>query len=284
MLSRRGATVVELLVALTLASIVLGSASSSLLRQQQTHSRIADVRGADGQLHGATAILAGQLALLEPGDLALGMATDTSLQFRAPVAHGIACGAAPGLAIALPPVAGAQWTEDEIAGVRPGDSLWWYADSSWRSAQVSDVATVAVRCTAPVAASGNGEQLTLGPLDTIPPGAPLRITRQIRYTIYRSGNGTWQLGLREWNPQSRSFSAPQPVAGPLLLLAGARKTGFRYHDQSGIEVLPIAGPIDVRRVARIRVMASSRVTIRTFTDDSIRTDSVDVALRAPHAP
>lgn len=284
MLTRRGATLVELLVGLTLAGIVLGSATSTLLRQQRSHTRIADVRAADGQLHAVTAILAGQLAHLEPGDLAAGMASDTSLQFRSPVAHGVACIAPPGRAIALPHVPNAPWPDDPLLGVRPGDSLWWFADSSWRSAAIADVATMVVTCSAPVPASGMSVHLTIGDLDTVPAGAPLRVTRQARYTIYRASNGTFQLGLREWNPNAQNFSAPQPVAGPLLRLAGARRTGFRYHDRAGNEAVPVAGAIDVRQVARIRVTASTRVMTRSSADDSVRTDSVDVALRAPPGP
>lgn len=284
MLTRRGATLVELLVGLALAGLVLGSATTTLLRQQQSHARIADVRGADGQLHAVTAILAGQLAHLEPSDLAVGMATDTSLQFRAPVAHGVACTAPPGRAIALPSRPNTPWTDDPLLDARAGDSLWWFADSSWRSAAIADVATMIVSCSAPMPASGMSVLLTVGTMDTVPAGAPLRVTRQTRYTIYRAGNGTFQLGLREWNPNAQSFSAPQPVAGPLLRMAGARRTGFRYHDRAGSEVVPLAGPIDVRQVARIRVTASARVMSRGAADDSVRTDSVDVALRAPSGP
>ncbi len=286
MLTRRGATVVELLVGLTLAGIVLGSATSTLLRQQRSHARIADVRAADGQLHAVTAILAGQLAHLEPADLAVGMATDTSLQFRSPVTHGVACNAPPGSAIALPSVPNAPWPDEPLSGVRQGDSLWWFADSSWRSAAIADVATLIAICSAPIPASGMSVHFAIGAFDTVPAGAPLRVTRQTRYTIYRASNGTFQLGLREWNSNAQNFSAPQPVAGPLLRLAGARRTGFRYHDRAGAELMPSGGPIDVRQIARIRVTATSRVMVRSAADDSIRTDSVDVALRAPpgHKP
>jgi hypothetical protein len=51
----------------------------------------------------------------------------------------------------------------------------------------------------------------------VAPGAPLRVTTRLRYSLYKGGDGSWQLGLR------RCGAAPtapceivQPLAGPLL--------------------------------------------------------------------
>ena len=281
MLSRRAATLTELLVAVALACVVLGSATTSVLRQQQAHSRIASVSGSDGQLRAATWVLASQLALIDPssGDLAAGEADDTVLQFRAPIAASLACGRSVGAVTFLPDAGGAVMPTGAASLPRVGDSLWWLGDTSWSGGRINSVATIAAACALPVASSGRAVHLTLAASgDTIPAGAPLRVTRQTRYGVYRSSDGTWQLGFREWSETSGAFSAPQPVAGPLLLRASGRQSGFRYFDNMDQELATTGAPLDVTRIARIRITTQSLARVRARGQDSVRTDSVDVAL------
>ena len=83
--------------------------------------------------------------------------------------------------------------------VRPGDSLWWFgASPRGRPHGVARRSRrrTASRCPAARGAACRGAvlRLAVGPADTIPPGAPLRVTRRLRYAFYRSGDGSWQLG------------------------------------------------------------------------------------------
>ena len=287
MLRRPAATLVELLVALTLAGIVLGSATTSVLMQQRAHARIVDVSSSDMQLRAATSLLAAQLALLDPaaGDLTSGEADDTALQFRAPIAASLACERSIGSVTFLPdPVGGVSY--GGIASMpRPGDSLWWLGDSAWSGARIRNVGTIAAACVDPIASAGDALSLTLtGSGDTIPAGAALRITRQTRYGVYRAGAGSWQLGFREWNESAGTFSAPQPIAGPLLLRSANRRSGFRYFDDVGQEIVPALGALDAARVTRIRISTQSLVAVRERGQDSVRSDSVDVALRRARGP
>ena len=276
----------ELLVALSLGGIVLGAAATSMLRQQRTHGRIAAVIRSDGQLRAATSVLAGQFAMLDPaaGDLADGQAADTAIQFRASIAASVACDQSIGSATFLPESVGIVSFGGSASLPRAGDSLWWLGDSAWSGGRIGAVATVATRCFVPIPASGNALHLTLsGSSDTIPPGAALRVTRQTRYGLYRAGDGTWQLGFREWNEPANSFSPPQPVAGPLLPAATGRRSGFRYFDDSGQE-LPVATVAQTPRlVARIRITVHTLAAFHEIGQDSIRSDSVDVALQRVHA-
>jgi len=287
MLNRRAATLVELLVALTLAGVVLGSATTSVLRQQRAHARIVAVSGSDAQLRAATSVLAGQLALLDPaaGDLAPGEADDSVLQFRSPVAASLACDRAIGSVTFLPDPAGTVTFGGAASLPRSGDSLWWLGDSAWSGARITGVVTMAAACSVPISSAGDALHLTLfGSGDTIPAGAPLRITRQTRYGVYRASDGSWQLGFREWNESSGSFSAPQPIAGPLLFRSGGRRSGFRYFDALGQELAPANGTMDAKRVARIRITTQSLVAVRERGQDSVRSDSVDVALHHAREP
>jgi prepilin-type N-terminal cleavage/methylation domain-containing protein len=282
MLSTRrlqGMTLVELLVALTLAAIVFGAATSSSLRQQRSHVNIIASTDADAQIRAATLVLAGQLDLLDPvaGDLVQGEAQDTAMQVRAPVAQSLACSREVGAATLLPDVVGSVGVGGAVSTPRTGDTLWWLADTAWHAERIVGVNGVNSAC-ANGLGSGQTIQLIVATADTIDAGSPLRVTRQTRYSIYRASDGTYQLGNREWNDSTHRFAAPQPVAGPLLPRSGARRTGFRYFDAAGAELTTAGGPIDVRSIARIRISAQSVVAVHSAPGDSVRVDSVDVAL------
>ena len=286
MLNRPGVTLVELIVSLTLAAAVLGTASASLLRQQHTGVRIRAESAADAQLRGSTMVLAWQVGLLQPaeGDLDPLQAQDSALQFRAPVATSFACGTDIGAATFAPDPPGRVALGGAVASVHPGDSLWWRGDSAWAAAPVVQVANVLAACTGAVASSGPSIRLAIATPDTILAGAPLRVTRQTRYAVYRAGDGTWQLGFREWGGTPPGFAPPQPVAGPLVVRSGSRRSGFRYFDSAGMELVPSATPIDVSRLARIRLTMQTLATDRDRVRDSIRADSIDVAVRRAPAP
>ena len=279
MLSRRAASLVELLVSLTLGAIVLGAATSSVLRQQRTHARIAGVAASDGQLRAATGLLSSQLAQIDAsaGDLSPGEAQDTAMQLRATMAIAMACDSAVGRVAFLPDPTGAVALAGFASLPRVGDSLWFMGDTAWKGARITAVAPATVACPAPFAGKGTSYVLTLTGLpDTIPAGAPLRVTRPTRYAFYRSGDGSWQLGFREWSEASGSFSAPQPVAGPFLRNSDGRRSRFRYFDSTGEE---LAGAGFERSVSRIRILTYAMNTAHAAGQDSERVDSVDVALQ-----
>lgn len=281
MLTRPGTALLELLLALALAGIVLSVATTSVLRQQRTHARIVGLAASEGQLRAATLVLAAQLADLDAaaGDIA-GASSDTALQFRAAIGTSFACGASVGSIALLPEQGPGGAYSGTLSTARPGDTLWWLGDSTWSAARVRNVEAAYVTCTAPLAFAGLSVRLTLtGSADTIPAGAPLRLTRQTRYSLYRSADGSWQLGFREWNEATGAFASPQPVAGPLLLAAGTRRSGYRYYDAAGTEIVVTDGAPDVSRIARIRITMRSIAATRDRGSDSVRTDSVDVGLR-----
>ena len=278
MLKRRGVTLVELLVSIVLAAIVLGAATGSALRQQRTHARIAGVAGSEGQLRSATSLLGSQLAFVDAGagDLPAREAQDSAIQLRAVVAVAIACDSATGRVTFLPDAPGAVALSGVASQPRVGDSLWFLADSTWKGARVASVAYGAAVCPAPFSAAGPAFRLTLSnSADTIPSGTPLRVTRPVRYAFYRSGGGTWQLGFREWTETIGTFSAPQPVAGPFVRAGDERRSRFHYFGRAGEE---LTGEL-ADRIARVRIVTHSLASAREAGQDSVRSDSIDVALQ-----
>jgi hypothetical protein len=255
-LTRRGGSLAELLVAFTLAALILASATGSLLRQQRiTTGMVASSRDV-AQLRAATALLPASLALLAPSadDLVTGEARDTALQLRVPVATGLACDTATAVSFAV------ATTGLPSAGVasmpRASDTLWWYSTDSarWTAATVSDAATDVAGCGGAAVQPIIRLRTTESP--DIPIRAPLRVTRQLRVAVYRSGDGTWQLGQREWSGVTGNFTTPQPAAGPFQRIApDGLRTGFRYFDAAGAELTVAGGSAFTPRVARIRFTA-----------------------------
>ena len=287
---RQGTTLTELLVAITLGVIVLGTASASVLRQQRTGRRVAGIVGGAAQGRAASLLLPAELGELAPaaGDLVAGEARDTALQLRASIATGVACDTTVGHALLA-------LSDDDLepGGVasppRAGDSLWWYGDATtgWRARRITDSRITPARCSARV--SGGGQEsalrLSLTDRDSIPAGALLRVTRPIAYVIYRSGDGSWQLGVREWSDATQRLAPPQPIAGPFArrLRSGVR-TGFRYFDAEDSELEAGVGGVDVGRVARIRITTVALVRSAIAGDDSLHVDSADVALQRVRGP
>lgn len=294
MLRRRGASAAEAIVALVLGALVLGAATSSLLRQQRTTVALDHgVQGAQ-QLHAATALLVAQLELAAPGawDLRAGEVRDTALQLRATVASGVACDSGADVRIVVP---ADTITPSGVGSLpRAGDSLWWYRPDSarWVGGRLTAVTGDSGDCPAlgiTAAARAPLLRFRLASSDAggarAAAGTPLRVTREMRWSVYRSGDGSWQLGVREWNDAAQALASIQPVAGPLQRVApdGVR-SGFRYFDATGTELSPGADSGARLRIARIRVTAVAPAAPGGTTPAPPLRDSVDIAVRPATGP
>ncbi len=289
--ARHGATLSELLVAITLGALVLGTASASVLRQQRGARRVAGIAGGAAQTRAGSLLMPAELADLTPsaGDLVSREARDTALQLRSAVATGVACDSAVGHAVL------ALADDDELApgGVatppRTGDSLWWYADASsgWRAQRITDVRNVTAPCSVRVGGTGQGSalRLALTDRDTIPAGAVVRVTRPTVYVIYRSGDGSWQLGIRDWSEATQQFAPPQPLAGPFARRTDTGlRTGFRFFGTDDSELSGGTGAAEMGPVARIRITTVALVRSAIAGSDSLHVDSADVALQRSSGP
>ena len=283
---RTGATLVELLVALMLATIVLGAATSSLLRQQRTARSLGRSASGDAQARAALGALAVELAALTAGsgDIEAGQASDTALQVRSVVASGLACADAAGAATFI----GESDNGNDVfagAGPRLGDSLWWLGGTpaEWRVRRIVAADSVSAPCALSSTPPGPARRLVIAGLDTIGYGAPLRVVRPIRYAFYRSGDGSWQLGVRDWVEATNGFAAPQPVAGPYVMRVGTARTGLRYFDAEGTELGTDGTPVASGRVARVRITVLVAGRAQAGSGPVVQRDSVDVALQ-PAAP
>ena len=280
--ARSGFTLAEVILVMVVGGAVLALVFSigTLLTRQlaAASSRV----GAIQQLNDAAAILPLDLRMLSPsiGDIRAGEARDTSLEFRSTVMSAVTC-AAERWAIVLAPF----WSghrRPQQATPQVDDSLWFLADDEtaehWEVARIRSVQLSTGSCTTLRAGGGNDELYDRSRLITIGvdsktngvAGAPARITRPARYSLYKAGDGLWYLGLRSWNGAARRFNTVQPVSGPYRRPVGGRfGLDFRYYDS--LDNRLSVATLETNRIARIevRLIADAGDSTRAARSDSL---------------
>ena len=269
---RRGFTLAEMIVSLTITGIVLALVSAIALRQQRIVDDLSEQRAVSARLRETSLLLPIQLRAASPSDLR--DARDTSLELRATIATAIVCDTSAGRLVLAPATDDDSQYASLIAPIETGDSVWLLtndgASEYWHGARVTDVGSRPAGACNPAGPSLTAAGLHIARvtlmIDSIPPatiGLPLRVTRPLRYSLYRASDGDWYLGERTWNNVTARFDGIQPVVGPFLKATSGGLV-FHYADTSGA---PLAIPVvDRGAVAMIDVelRAETRNATRAF--------------------
>jgi hypothetical protein len=256
----------ELLISLTITSVVFALASHFALRQTRFFRALDEEVATRSQLDDVTGILRNALSNVSPSVGELVVAQDSALEIRLMTATSFVCSSAPGTF--LMPAASGNPRGPPSAFVRPpapGDRVSaLFSDSvgvTWLHLGVAATTPARDACSFAPDIAGAWSVATVEPL-ALPPGTPLRLTRPVRLSLYRAPDGRWHLGARDWNGVAQQFNTIQPVAGPLAPYDDAGGAGLRfdYGDRSGAE---LRQPFDVSTVASVTV------TARLGSDSSI---------------
>jgi hypothetical protein len=256
--ARRAVTLVEMVVSLSLTGIVLALVAAISLRQQRIVSDLGERSALSARLQEAASLLPIQLRAASPFDIR--DARDTALEIRATIATAIVCDTV-GPALVLAPVTGGESPYASFTSpVEAGDSAWLFVNepmsTGWRGYAITHVGTrVPGACAraGPILSEteSRAEHVTID-VASVPPravGTALRVTRPIRYSLYRAGDGAWYIGERDWNNTDARFNGTQPIAGPYLSASdgGLR---FRYADSTGALLdTPVADPLAISTIA-----------------------------------
>lgn len=285
MTARRGFALAELLVSILLISIVGGAIAGGLRRQQQVFRSIAVMVSTRGDARDAAEVLAADLSSASPMDT-LTVTVDSAVEFFSLIGASVSCENAPGYVVRLPPeklLNGYRLTA-LLAAPDSGDMLLVFNDDSsatageprWDRHVIAAVSSASAGSACPAATgfttaadqSAPAYVLTLSGAssDGVASGAPVRILRRTRYSLYRASDSRWYLGQRRCGSLSPpACGAIQPVSGPYMAYAGTGQSGIalRYLDGAS---LPLWSPGGTSRVALIemtvRVRAATPIQLR----------------------
>ena len=275
MRGRRGFTLIELIVATSLAALVGSAIMLTLRRQERFYRAATEVTQVRAQLRDATDVLASDIRGAAIARYGLPLMTDSAMELFTAIGSSVVCAAPAGKTLFLPPPRLASGTVltsllappdtgdlaliYEMPAGQPDSGRWLESRiTAFTSRSVSTTCPAATGFTSDVDAVGQtGYALTLlsVPTASVRKGAPVRFLRRGRYSLYRSSDAQWYLGFRRCNAVGPSVCGTiQPVSGPYLPYErqGGNSGGmaFRYFDSAGGEVVdallsPTISRIDV---------------------------------------
>jgi Tfp pilus assembly protein PilW len=263
--ARRGASIVEVVIAMVVAGVVLALITTIGVRQQRLFLDLADGVALAGQIREAATILPIDLRGVSVASSDIREARDTSIELRATIASAVVCDTVTNGLVLAPTIAGAESYASYLTAIDVGDTVWVFTPSDslddWRPIGVGSVGTSPPRQCAPrgprLADSVRAlSRVSIG-LTSQPPslaaaiGMPMRVTRPLRYSLYRASDGAWYVGEKDWSTSMARFNTIQPVSGPFLSAALGGLT-FMYLDSAGVALpTPVSDP---RAIAAIRLL------------------------------
>ena len=290
LLARRGFTLVELLVALTLLGIVSTAIYKVLVNNQRLYLAQTQTIDLNQNLRAAAAILPAELRELDAVDGDITFMGPDSIRIRAMRQLAFVC-TTPQLAIGLGQIVVTIRTTP-IYGNRQtfsrGDSIlvYWEGnpqtrnDDQWLNAQLQGDPVAGV-CPDSGVPPSPAYVLSLQPQWINDPslnkpgailnGSPVRGFDKVVYRSYQSSDGSWYLGQRN----ATAGTAIQPVVGPLI---GPNGLTFTYYDAGGAVTNVPTQVAQIEIVLRARTASPIRggTGVQDYKVDSVVTR---VALR-----
>jgi prepilin-type N-terminal cleavage/methylation domain-containing protein len=260
--NRSGFTLVEMVVATALLAVVGGAVASSVATQWRSHDSLAGSEHARQALDDAASLLLAELRALSPAAGDLASVTDTSLEVRATLGTSVICSVTVTRdRFFLPPrqpssgAALTSWRDAAIVGdsIEILDSRGAFPDTLSRHELLGIGGGVCPTSSGFAKTPGDaasGIELRVSPVlpTGVVTGAPVRIVRAARYSIYRSpADRRWYLGIKEM--KGGFWSVVQPVAGPFLpAAAGNGGLAITIRDSSGASLTSPAGLTGARLI------------------------------------
>ncbi|HEX5437280.1 MAG TPA: type II secretion system protein [Gemmatimonadaceae bacterium] len=296
--SRRGFTLAELLVVMVVLGIVLAALMGVIVRQQRFYRGATAMIETQNNVRDAVDVLQSELRGISPSLKDIYSMTDTSIEFREPIASAVVCDISlDRKTITVPPVdlAAKNGLTSWASAPESGDSLFVYdpgsstatSDDSWYQYALTSDPVTGGTCAAStnfttVAEAGQAWTVTLDSAltTTMILGSAIRIFRKAHYSLYKASDGQWYLGYFDCGAGSSGCATIQPISGPYLPPASDGTGGltFTYYNSAGSVT---TDPLSVARIDIVtRSQSSSDIGhlngTPTSHTDSLRTS---IALR-----
>lgn len=301
--NRRGFTLLELAVVLTLLGVVGAVMTALLVRQQRFYRGAGELLFAREGVRDAMEVLATDIRGIAVADT-VRLLADSAMEMFSSIGSSVLCQRMAVAQIGLPPARSGGSTLTSLP-TQPdtGDlALVFVATPAgyWERHRIAGFSARSLDSTCPessgfsnaadLAAGVQGFQVTLGtPLSgEIGVGAPVRFIRRGRYSLYRASDGDWYLGYRRCNALGSSIcGAIQPLSGPYRRYGtDPAATGllFEYFDAEGNRLGVGSSPLELARVD-VTARAESRhhliVEGRQSTPGDSATMSIAIRNRSP---
>ena len=252
--SRRGGfSLPEIMVALVLLGIVATGIMTIVMRQQQFYRSATEVIDTRQQIRQAAAVVPVDVRGVSSVGNDINAMSDSALDVRGNIGSGIVCSHTAN-SVTIPPLnlANNRYFTTFLTRPQVHDVMLIFDDKSpgnqdddWMPYTISAIDSTLAGCpsfTDPVADASKYRYVytfSTALSTTIIDGAPLRMARGVKYSIYKSAtDGLWWMGYRECRGDGSSCSSVQPVSGPYkpyvagdTLNSGAL---FVYRDSTGV--------------------------------------------------
>lgn len=259
---RRGLSLAEVTVVITLLGLIGAAIGSALLHQQRFSRDANDLLHIRESVRDAMEVLSTDIRGSSSADTIRLMA-DSAIELFASIGTSAVCRTVSSNAVALAEEsAGGNTLSSLLLPPDTGDIALLYTDGAdasgrrWERHRILafTAGSPAAGCLLDGTSPREAFTLTLqaAPDGPVTRGAPVRFVRRGRYSLYRSSDHEWYLGYRRCNAVGPSIcGAIQPVSGPYRRYSPDQKeTGFlfEYFDARGEAVNGVDSPLSVARV------------------------------------
>lgn len=252
---RRGWTLTEMLISLSVAGLIVSLAGSAAVGQLRFFRGVGEASELRTQVAQAVTITANVLRDVGSATDIL-VATDSALEAAVTTGVSVACATDTGAVTFVATRAPAGNTLASFAETpAPGDAIHLLASDSARIGWLRATIASAPAPTACARFGVAGWRVRLAEPFVVAAGAAVRVTRRTRISTYRAADGLWYVGMKDWNPDLGRFNTIQPVAGPLRPFSRTPSlTGFRftYLDSAGGA---LAEPVSAASISVIAILA-----------------------------
>jgi prepilin-type N-terminal cleavage/methylation domain-containing protein len=288
---RRGYTLVELIIAMTILGILGTLVAQIMMSQQRFFQRMSEQSNVRRELRNTLGTLPTEMRGLSATHGDISSFGATALTFRSTIGTSILCDRPTSTTIDAPPnnaarISLSNWVT--MPGV--GDTVFALRhDSSgvvgdfWSAHRITGVSTSSAFCpTSPYtdATLDAGKTryrftVTPGLADAVTAGAALRFTRSARYELAAQSSGRWFLQRQEI--QGGLWTTPVVMSGPYVAPAIGGLSGFAltYFDSTGVAIAPGG---DNRRIARIDVVLRALAQAGSGRNSTLPNDSVRLSI------
>jgi prepilin-type N-terminal cleavage/methylation domain-containing protein len=261
---RRGYTLAELLITLTMLSVIGTVVAQIMMGQQRYYQRTVEQMGVRRELRSALSVLPAELRGLSSvgGDVV--DFTTSSITFRSPLGTSLVCAKTGTSTIDVPPLNTARtsttsWYQAPVAG----DTVFALRyDSSgvkgefWTAHSITSVSSSTSYCAASPyidAALDAGKarfRFAVAPAlpDSVVVSSAIRFARTAKYSLTQGASGLWYLSRSEY--LGGAWTAAVPFSGPFMApaVSGLSGMSLTFYDSTGALVSAVANAKKISRV------------------------------------